>query len=508
MEQQRQPILSVNKVCKNFPGVRALDHVDFCVYPGEVHALIGENGAGKSTLMKIILGSYSMTSGSMLFKGEPYAPASPHEALQKGISMIHQEISLIPTFTVTDNIWIGREDRFSKMKGIYHRTAQRAAAQQILDQLGLNISADAEVSRLSVAEMQMVEIARAVSYDSDIVIMDEPTSALTNDEIDKLYEIITDLKKRGKSVIFISHKLEEIFRICDSVTVFRDGQFISRHPITEITQSQLISLMVGREMKDIYPKESVKIGQPVLEVKNYSRQGKFEDVSFTVHAGEILGFAGLVGAGRTEIVQAVFGIDPKDTGEMYMHGKPIQVHNVSQAIENKMAMVTEDRLRRGSIHLLSVLCNTTIAYLDRVTRHGFIDKKQEAADGGGMVKLLSVKTPSLNTEMTLLSGGNQQKVIIGKWLLTEPEVLILDEPTRGIDVGAKAEIYRLIGQLAKQGKAIIMVSSELPELMGISDRICVVKNGRIVAEYDRNEFDQEKIMMSAFGVKQNGGENA
>jgi len=266
--------------------------------------------------------------------------------------------------------------------------------------------------------------------------------------------------------------------------------------------------MVGREMKDIYPKENVKIGRPVLEVKNYSRQGKFEDVSFTVHAGEILGFAGLVGAGRTEIVQAVFGIDPKDTGEMYMHGKPIQVHNVSQAIENKMAMVTEDRLRRGSIHLLSVLCNTTIAYLDRVTRHGFIDKKQEAADGGGMVKLLSVKTPSLNTEMTLLSGGNQQKVIIGKWLLTDPEVLILDEPTRGIDVGAKAEIYRLIGQLARQGKAIIMVSSELPELMGISDRICVVKSGRIVAEYDRNEFDQEKIMMSAFGVKQNGGENA
>ena len=295
----QQPLLSVNQVCKNFPGVKALQNVDFWVYPGEVHALIGENGAGKSTLMKIILGSYSMSSGSMTFKGEPYAPASPHHALQKGISMIHQAISLVPTFSVTDNIWIGRESRFSGCPGTYNRKAQRKAAQDILDQLGLNINPDTEVSRLSVAEMQMVEIARAVSYDSDIVIMDEPTSALTNAEIDKLYEIITDLKRKGKSVIFISHKLEEIFRICDSVTVFRDGQFVARHPIGEINQSQLVAMMVGREMKDVYPKEKVKIGEPVLEVKGFNRVGKFHDVHFTVHAGEILGFAGLVGAGRT-----------------------------------------------------------------------------------------------------------------------------------------------------------------------------------------------------------------
>ena len=501
-----QPILSINKVCKNFPGVKALKDVDFYVNPGEVHALVGENGAGKSTLMKIILGSYSMTSGSMTFKGKPYAPSSPHDALLQGISMIHQEISLIPTFTVSDNVWIGREGSFSNFRGVYNRRRQRQATRKILDQLGLKINPDAEVSRLSVAEMQMVEIARAVSYDSDIVIMDEPTSALTNDEIDKLYEIITDMKKRGKSVIFISHKLEEVFRICDSVTVFRDGQFISRHATSEITQSQLVSLMVGREMKDIYPKQQVKIGGPVLRVEHLSAGSMVKDVSFELRKGEILGFAGLVGAGRTEIMQALFGIDPHEGGKVFLRGQDEHNTNATAAIRNKFALVTEDRLRRGAIHLLSVQSNATIAYLRTVTHHGFIDKKQEHKDAEDVVRTLAVKTPSLGTEMALLSGGNQQKVIFGKWLLTQPEVLILDEPTRGIDVGAKAEIYRLIGDLASQGKAIIMVSSELPELMGISDRICVVKGGQIVAEYQRAEFDQEKIMMSAFGVTQNGGD--
>ncbi len=501
-----QPLLSVNKVCKNFPGVKALKDVDFCVYPGEVHALIGENGAGKSTLMKIILGAYTMTSGSMTFKGKPYLPTAPYDALLKGISMIHQEINLIPTFTVTDNIWIGREGKFSNIKGIYNRREQREATKKILKQLGLDIDPDVEVSQLSVAEMQMVEIARAVSYDSDIVIMDEPTSALTNAEVDKLYEIITDMKNRGKSVIFISHKLEEIFRICDSVTVFRDGQFISRHMLSDITKSELVALMVGREIENIYPKETVEIGETVLEVKDFTMPGQFKNVNFEVHKGEILGFAGLVGAGRSEILQAVFGIDPHESGSIYLHGKQIQNRNATEAINNKFALVTEDRLRRGAIHLLSVGDNATIAYLRTVVRNGFINKKKEQKDAADIIQKLAVKTPSLGTEMTLLSGGNQQKVIIGKWLLTEPEVLILDEPTRGIDVGAKAEIYRLIGKLAKQGKAIIMVSSELPELMGISDRICVVKGGEIVAEYHRNEFSQEKIMMSAFGVTQNGGE--
>ncbi len=496
-----KPILSVNKVCKNFPGVKALTDVDFYVNPGEVHALIGENGAGKSTLMKIILGAYSMTSGSMTFKGEPYHPASPYDALMKGISMIHQEISLVPTFSVMDNVWIGREDKFNKHKGFYNKKSQREATLKILEKLDLKISPDTLVSKLSVAEMQMVEIARAVSYDSDVVIMDEPTSALTDDEVDKLYKIIRDMKNEGKSVIFISHKLEEIFKICDSVTVFRDGRFISRNSTKDITQSQLVSMMVGREIDNVYPKETVPIGGAVLEVKDFCQPGVFENVSFTVHQGEILGFAGLVGAGRTEIMQAIFGVDPHKSGQLYLNGVEIVNRNATEAIKNKFALVTEDRLRRGAIHLLSVQQNATIAYLRAITHHGFIDQKKEQGDAERIIGQLSVKTPSLNTEMALLSGGNQQKVIIGKWLLTEPDVLILDEPTRGIDVGAKAEIYRLIGQLAKMGKAVIVVSSELPELMGISDRICVVKGGQIVGEFQREEFSQEKIMMKAFGVK-------
>lgn len=493
-------LLSVQQVCKNFPGVKALKDVDFFVRKGEVHALIGENGAGKSTLMKIILGKYSMSSGSMTFKGKPYQPKSPHEALNAGISMIHQEISLVPTFTVAENIWIGRENRFSPVPGLTNRRKMSEAAARVLQELELNIHPDAIVSTLSVAEMQMVEIARAISYDSDLVIMDEPTSSLTNAETDKLFQIIRSLKAKGKSVIFISHKLDELFSICDSISVFRDGQSVGRYAIDEINQQQLVALMVGREMKDIYPKTQVTIGAPVLEVRSFSKPGVFSDVNFTVRAGEILGFAGLVGAGRTEIMQAVFGVDNKASGEILIHGKPVRIRCAADAIRHHMSMVTEDRLRCGAIHMLSVQDNTTVAYLRSVTKYGFVNGRRAEVDAERMVKSLAVKTPSLSTEMALLSGGNQQKVIIGKWLLTEPEILILDEPTRGIDVGAKAEIYRLIGELARQGKAIIMISSELPELMGVSDRILVVKGGRIVAEYERPEFDSERIMMSAFGV--------
>lgn len=498
--ETKKPILKINKVSKHFPGVRALDEVDFYVNPGEVHALIGENGAGKSTLMKIILGTYKMTSGTMELKGEAYAPANPLEALQKGISMIHQEINLIPTFSVSDNIWIGREGQFSQSGKFYNRAAQREATLEILRKLNLNIDPDVEASYLSVAEMQMVEIARAVSYNADIVIMDEPTSALTNNEIDKLYSIISDLKSQGKSVIFISHKLDEIFRICDSITVFRDGHFIERHDIGEITQNQLIKLMVGRELTNIYPKVPVNPGEKILEVKDISGD-KFHHVSFDLREGEILGFAGLVGAGRTEIMQAIFGIDAIHSGEILLRGKKLKNTNAKKAILNKFAMVTEDRRKTGIIQLMSVHHNTSLAYLREITHHGFVDRSKENEDVERITKELAVKTPSLSTEIALLSGGNQQKVIVGKWLLTGPDVLILDEPTRGIDVGAKAEIYKLIGNMAKSGKAIIVVSSELPELMGISDRICVVRGGTIVGEFERPEFDQEKIMQRAFGVQ-------
>jgi ABC-type sugar transport system ATPase subunit len=407
---------------------------------------------------------------------------------------------LVPTLSISDNIWIGREKQFGN-RVFRNKTAQSAATVEILHRLGLSISPNTEVSRLSIAEMQLVEIARAISYDSDIIIMDEPTSAITDTEVNRLYEIIRSLSKQGKTIIYISHKLDEIFSICNSVTVLRDGTFIARKPITEVTENTLVSMMVGRNMSDLYPKVKVKIGEPVLEVENISRAGAVNNVSFYVRQGEILGLAGLMGAGRTEIVETIFGIHKSDRGTIKLHGKKTKINTVPDAIRQKIAMVTEDRRHTGVVHSHTVKANESLAYLNRITKMGFVDTKQETADVHSMSQKLSIKTPSFNTIISQLSGGNQQKVIIAKWLLTEPEVLILDEPTRGIDVGAKAEIYRLIGELAKLGKAIIVVSSELPEVMGLSDRILVIRNGSIVAEYYRENFDSNTIMKSAFGIQ-------
>lgn len=496
---EKEVLLQLKGISKTFPGVKALNKVDFSLREREVHALIGENGAGKSTMMKIILGSYQPTEGEMWFRGKPYAPKAPIDALSAGISMIHQEISLTPTMSVSDNVWIGREAQFGS-KLFVNKKKQEEATREILEKLGLDIEPDTEVSKLSIAQMQLVEIARAVSYDSDIIIMDEPTSALTDAEVERLYKIIAELKEAGKSVIFISHKLEEIFRICDTITVLRDGEYVGQLNAKTSTKDQLVGMMVGRELSNVYPKLEVEIGEPVLEVENFSQSGVFEDVSFTVRRGEILGFAGLIGAGRTEIMRAIFGVDPHETGTLKLHGEVVENKNPTQAIANKFSMITEDRLRSGAIHGLPVRFNASIAYLKKVTRSGMVDRKQEKADVNDMVDKMSIKVADLEGSIDQLSGGNQQKVILAKWLLTEPEVLIMDEPTRGIDVGAKAEIYKLMGQLARQGKAIIMISSELPELMGVSDRIMVVRGGRIAGEFERGEFSQERIMSCAFGV--------
>lgn len=493
-------LLQVKDITKVFPGVKALKGVNLAIRKGEVHALIGENGAGKSTLMKIILGSYQATSGEMFLRGEPYHPKAPIDALAKGISMIHQEISLIPTMSVSENVWIGREYQFGNQVFV-NKKKQEEATKQILHKLGLDIDPSTIVSNLSIAKMQLVEIARAVSYASDIIIMDEPTSALTDAEVEKLYSIIEDLKAEGKSVIFISHKLDEIFHICDRITVLRDGEYIKELDTKISTKDELITLMVGREMSNVYPKDIVPIGEPVLEVRGFTQPGVFENVSFTVHKGEILGFAGLIGAGRTEIMRAIFGIDPHQSGELLMHGRPIENRNPSQAIRNRLSMVTEDRLHSGAIHGLAVKFNASIAYLKKITKAGFVNGAQETADVTDMVEKMAIKVANLEGSIDQLSGGNQQKVILTKWMLTEPELLILDEPTRGIDVGAKAEIYKLMGKLAAQGKAVIMVSSDLPELMGVSDRIMVVRGGQIVGEFQRNEFEQERIMQHAFGVE-------
>lgn len=492
-------LLRLEKINKVFPGVKALDDVNFAVREREVHALIGENGAGKSTLMKIILGIHQPTGGTMELRGKPYQPKVPMNALEQGISMIHQEISLVPTMSVSENVWIGREARFGN-KMFVNKAKQEKATRDILAQLGLDIDPGIDVGKLSIAQMQLVEIARAVSYDSDIIIMDEPTSALTDAEVDRLYAIIRDLKARGKSVIFISHKLEEVLSVCDTITVLRDGKYIDTLETAEVNKEQLISLMVGREMSNIFPKEDVPIGDVLLEVRGYSQPGLFQNISFELHRGEILGFAGLIGAGRTEIMRAIFGVDPHQSGELYMRGQKIMNKNTKQAIDNQFSMVTEDRLRCGAMHALSIKMNASIAYLRDIIKLGFVRSKKESGDVIEMVKRLDVKMPGLETEIGKLSGGNQQKVIIAKWLLTEPEVLILDEPTRGIDVGAKAEIYKIMGALAKQGKAMILISSELPELMGVSDRIIVIREGQIVKEFQRGEFHQESIMASAFGI--------
>ena len=492
-------VLAMEGISKSFPGVKALDNVKLYLNKGEVLGLIGENGAGKSTLMNILLGKLPPDTGKMILKGKPYRPKSPSDALKQGISMIHQEINLVHTMTVAENVWIGRENNFRSF-GLLDKKKRSKAMQELAGRYGIKVSPDIEVASLSVANMQLVEVVRAISYDSDIIIMDEPTSALTNVEIDILYRIIGDLKGAGKSIIFISHKLHELFAICDRVTVLRDGQYIDTRAISDVDVDILIQLMVGREIKDLFPKADVKLGEVVLEVRNLARKGSFSDVNFSVRKGEILGFCGLVGAQRTEIMQAIFGIDRIDSGTIMLNGKEVKNKSVKEAIEHKFAMVTEDRLRRGAIHKLPVRVNMTLAFLHRICRYGFIMRKREAVYCEDMITKMQIKVSSMEQVIGTLSGGNQQKVILGKWLLTHPDVLILDEPTRGIDVGSKADIYRLIGEMAKMDKAILVVSSELPEIMGISDRILVIRDGRIVSEKQRHEFAQDILMAHAFGA--------
>jgi len=491
-------ILSIDKMSKRFPGVQALNNVNFKLREGEVHALIGENGAGKSTLMKILLGMQPPSEGHMRLNGKDFAPKSPADALSSGISMIHQEISLAPLMSVSDNIYMGNESRFGRF--FDNPRQKNKAATRILSKFGLDINPKAEVSTLSISKMQLVEIARAVSRDSKIIIMDEPTSSLTDAEIDKLFEVIAGLKKEGKSVIYISHKLDEIFRICDTVTVLRDGGFVEEKPVSEVTKPELVNMMVGREMSDMFPKTHAKIGEVVLDVKNLACTGHVNNINFSLRSGEILGFCGLVGAGRTEVMQALFGLDKNKTGHVFVDGKEVKINSSRDAISNRIGLVTEDRRGNGIFPELSVKFNMTIASIREYSKYGLVNFRKETKACNETVKTLSVKRPSNDSMVSLLSGGNQQKVIIGKWLLTSPEILILDEPTRGIDVGAKAEIYKLIGTMAAEGKGVIIVSSELPELFGICDRILVMYQGRITAEYHRNEFDEKKLMHSAFGM--------
>lgn len=484
-------LLQMKGISKSFGGVHALSNVDLNLRAGRVHALIGENGAGKSTLMKILTGQYQPDEGQILYKGKEIHLKSPGEGLAMGFTIVNQELMQMEEMTVADNMFMGRypgRGRVDK-KTLYKRT------QEIFDQLGIEgIRPNNKLKKLSIAQKQLVEIAKAVSYNAKIIVMDEPTSALMDQEIKILFKIIRDLKSHGTAIVYISHKMEEIFQICDEITVLRDGQFVGHNEASELDNDKLVKMMVGRELKDLYVKSESHPGKVALEVRDLSSPGAFENVSFSVRHGEVLGFAGLMGAGRSEIMETIFGIRKKSSGEVLKDGKELQIHNPKDAINNKIAFVTEDRKGTGLFLNMPIEFNSSISALDILNKHATINKSKENKEVTDMSDRLKLKRRSIKAKASSLSGGNQQKVVLCKWLLTNPDVLILDEPTRGIDVGAKKEIYGLIDQIASSGKAVIVISSEMPEVIGISDRILVMHEGTLRGELSRKEVSQERIM--------------
>ncbi|WP_105382773.1 sugar ABC transporter ATP-binding protein [Neorhizobium alkalisoli] len=486
-------LLTAEDVRKEFPGVVALDDVSFRLRRGTVHALMGENGAGKSTLMKVLAGIYQPDKGTVRLRGAEIRLRSPLDALENGIAMIHQELNLMAYMTVAENIWIRREplNRFGLIDHgeMYRRT------EELFSRLNIQIDPEAKVGDLSVANRQMVEIAKAVSYESDVLIMDEPTSALTEREVDHLFQIIRGLRTQGIGIVYITHKMNELFEIADEFSVFRDGRYIGTHASTDVTRDDIIRMMVGREITQMFPKEEVPIGDTVLSVQNLNLKGVFRDVSFEVRAGEILGVAGLVGSGRSNVAETLFGVTPATSGTIEIDGKAVVLDSPTTAIRHRMAFLTEDRKDTGCLLILDVLENMQIAVLqDKFVSKGFVQEAELSDVCEDMCRKLRIKTPSLAERVENLSGGNQQKVLIGRWMLTDPRILILDEPTRGIDVGAKAEIHRLVCEMARKGVAVIMISSEMPEVLGMSDRIMVMHEGRVTGFLDRAEATQVKVM--------------
>lgn len=490
-------ILELDNITKEFPGVKALDSIQLKVKKGSVHALMGENGAGKSTLMKIIFGIYTPDTGTIKFKGSEIRLTGPKDALSRGISMIHQELTPVPHMTVAENIFLGREPVIGKTGWVNNKKMVNDA-QALFDSLNLKIDPNAKMKDLSIANMQMIEIATAISYNADLIIMDEPTSAITDKEVDQLFSIIRSLQEKGVSIIYISHKMDEIFKICNEITVFRDGQYIGTKPASELTQDSLIQMMVGREIKQVFHKENAQIGEVALAVKNLTRNGKFRNISFEIRKGEILGIAGLMGSGRTEIIESVFGIYPPDAGEIFVKGQKVEIKTPQDAIKCKIGLLTEDRKLTGAFLPLSIKENMIISNLDQFIGAGFVNGKRVEEICNEQVKRLNIKTPHIDQLIMNLSGGNQQKVLLARWLLNDPDVLILDEPTRGVDVGAKSEIHKLMSKLAQEGKAIIMISSEMPEILGMSDRVIVMHEGQMKGELNRTEANQEKILEVAY----------
>lgn len=486
-----EAVIEFKGVSKSFADVSVLKNIDLTINRGEVHALMGENGAGKSTLMKILSGIYLPTVGEILFEGQDLMVSNPRDALLKGISMIHQELSSVKDLTIAENIFLGREP--SKF-GFIDYKEMITKTKEILKSIGVNLNPKTKMRDLKVSDMQMVEICKAVSYNANVIIMDEPTSAITDREVEKLFTVIRDLKEQGKSIIYISHKMKEIFEICDTITVLRDGSIISTKPAEETNNEELISMMVGRELNEVFPKKSNQPGEVLLSIKNLSKKGLFKNISFEVRQGEILGITGLMGAGRTEVVESIFGLHNIDEGHIEIENKKVRINHPNDAIKNGIALVTEDRKEQGLALCRSVKENITISSLNEISKLGMLHKTSEDKTVDSFIESLRIKLNSKYQEVGQLSGGNQQKVVIAKWLMTKPRILILDEPTRGIDIGAKTEIYKLMTTFANEGYAIIVISSELPEVLGLSDRIIVFSNGELTGELSREEASQEKIM--------------
>ncbi|WP_075181243.1 galactose/methyl galactoside ABC transporter ATP-binding protein MglA [Pantoea sp. 1.19] len=493
----REYLLEMTNVSKSFPGVKALDNVNLKVRPHSVHALMGENGAGKSTLLKCLFGIYKKDAGSILFQGEEIDFKSSKEALENGVSMVHQELNLVLQRTVMDNMWLGRYPK----KGIFvDQRKMYDDTKAIFDELDIHIDPRDKVIDLSVSQMQMVEIAKAFSYNAKIVIMDEPTSSLTEKEVNHLFSIIRKLKDRGCGIVYISHKMEEIFQLCDEITILRDGQWIATQPLDGLDMDKIIAMMVGRSLNQRFPEKHNVPGEVILEVRHLTslRQPSIRDVSFDLHKGEILGIAGLVGAKRTDIVETLFGIREKSGGTIKLHGRAINNHSANEAINHGFALVTEERRSTGIYAYLDIGFNSLISNIRQYkNKIGLLDNGRMKSDTQWVIDSMRVKTPGHHTSIGSLSGGNQQKVIIGRWLLTQPEILMLDEPTRGIDVGAKFEIYQLIAELAKKEKGIIIISSEMPELLGITDRILVMSNGQVAGIVDTKTTTQNEILRLA-----------
>ena len=494
-----QPVLlRMEGICKSFPGVKALDNVSLTVRAGTVHALMGENGAGKSTLMKCLFGVYNKDAGHIYLDGKEVSFKTSKEALENGVAMVHQELNQALKRNVMDNMWLGRFPKISKWCPLTSESKMYEATKKLFDELDVNVDPKTVMSTMPVSQRQMVEIAKAVSYNSKVIVFDEPTSSLTEEEVEHLFRIINMLRDRGCGIIYISHKMKEILRISDDVTIMRDGQWIATKPAKDLTMNEIIKLMVGRELTNLYPEKDNVVGEPLLEVKGLTAAySKLRDVSFVAKKGEVLGIAGLDGSGRTELLENIFGIATRKEGEIYLHGKRVMNRNARESIKNKFALLTEERRATGIFGIRDIQANTTISSFQRYKVGPFLsDKKMSEATEWG-IKAMRTKTPSQRTQIRSLSGGNQQKVILARWLLTEPEVLLLDEPTRGIDVGAKYEIYQLILNLAKEGKTVLMVSSEMPELLGVCDRILVMSGGQLAGEVDARTTTQEEIMALA-----------